>query len=318
MTLADEDKKHDEEKLKEEEEPDIIIVVPNPDDGNNNNNNTSNNSDNSNNNNECCNNSSTTCCSISITTLVGVTLITAAAMALSIASVTTCEFVRVRNNGPWIGLLGYGIPTTIHNDDDVYHNYGNSNTQIQGECSVDYWDVYSSYDYNDYYYAPDLEDGAGLTARIFGVVAALMGVMIFVSTIVMSTCSCSCCAPNYMWRAIAISSFFNTIFQGLTFVIYANEACVDEHYYGYNYFEDFPNYNLDDYWYDYYNYCANHHDDLQHKEDDHSHHFDRNQRKLQVLNTPSLSPTTAISTTAPTPSVQITPAPSVLNTSMPT
>ena len=211
-----------------------------------------------------------------------ITLITFA-MVLSIITVVTCQFVKIKN-GPWIGLSGLGM-----------------RTWYKGECTLDFWETYSDGDEE-----PNLEDDAGLTARVFGIFAALFGFIIFVFSIVSIFVY-----PRWMWFTISISTIVNCLFQGLTFTIYESEACVDS-FYGYDSYY-YPPYYYNDDWYQFgedcgysYGYDTNGNSN----NDNSNEHVDAyeensNQRQLQpsdVTDIPSLSPIVSNSTLTSTPS----------------
>jgi len=75
---------------------------------------------------------------------------------LSIVAVSTCQFLKIKNDGLWFGLLGWG--------------------QTDDQCRVDFQD----WRCEEY----DLEDDFGLAARIFGIIAAVVGLTIAVWTII--------------------------------------------------------------------------------------------------------------------------------------
>ena len=134
---------------------------------------------------------------------------------LSIVAVSTCQFMRIKNNGPWFGLLGWG--------------------QTDYQCRVEFQD----WRCEEY----DLEDDFGLAARIFGIIAAVVGLTIAVWTIISIFLF-----PRWMKILLTTFSFSNVLFQGLVFLVYEGEVCQEEklEYCPYNWYYD-----------DYYNrYCS--------------------------------------------------------------
>ena len=123
---------------------------------------------------------------------------------LSIVAVSTCQFLKIKNDSPWFGLLGWGR----HQWDD--------------QCSVDFQD----WRCEEY----DLEDDFGLAARIFGVIAAVVGFTIAVWTIISIFFF-----PRWMKVFLTTFSFSNVLFQGLVFLVYGGEVCQQEKYCSYNY-----------------------------------------------------------------------------------
>ena len=154
---------------------------------------------------------------INIVIRILVNILAIAGSVLSIFAVSTCRFMKIKNDSPWFGLLGWGR----HQWDD--------------QCRVDfqYWRC------EEY----DLEDDFGLAARIFGIIAAVVGLTIAVWTIIsIST------FPRRMKVVLTTSSFSNVLFQGLVFLVYGGEVCQEEklEYCPYDWYYD-----------DYYNrYCS--------------------------------------------------------------
>jgi len=136
---------------------------------------------------------------------------------LSIVAVSTCQFLKIKNDSPWFGLLGWG------------------RHQWEDQCRVDfqYWRC------EEY----DLEDDFGLAARIFGIIAAVVGLTIAVWTIISIFLF-----PRWMKILLTTFSFSNVLFQGLVFLVYGGEVCQEEklEYCPYDWYYD-----------DYYNrYCS--------------------------------------------------------------
>jgi len=164
----------------------------------------------------CCGPSSGCCNSYLIYTIL-VNILAIISAVLSIVAVSTCQFLKIKNDSPWFGLLGWGR----HQWDD--------------QCSVDFQD----WRCEEY----DLEDDFGLAARIFGVIAAVVGFTIAVWTIISIFFF-----PRWMKVFLTTFSFSNVLFQGLVFLVYGGEVCQEEklEYCGYNWYYD-----------DYYNqYCS--------------------------------------------------------------
>ena len=132
------------------------------------------------------------------------------ALILSVISVTTCKFVKVKD-GPWVSLIaGWG-----------HYKWGDS-------CDYSFWQEYSDGP------EPNLEESIAYVTMSFGLIASCLGVIVLcfiVASIFV--------LPRWMRFLIPSLAFVTTICQSLTFLIFETEACTDEH-------ESF----YDDDWYD--------------------------------------------------------------------
>ena len=144
---------------------------------------------------------------INIVIRILVNILAIAGSVLSIFAVSTCRFMKIKNDSPWFGLLGWG------------------RHQWEKECKVHFQDPRCE----EY----DLEDYFEVAARIFGIIAAVVGLTIAVWTnISIST------FPRRMKVVLTTSSFSNVLFQGLVFLIYGGEVCQEDKYCSYNHDKD--------------------------------------------------------------------------------
>ena len=123
------------------------------------------------------------------------------ALIASVVSVATCQFVKVKDGGPYLSLIaGWG---------------GNS---WDGSCSYDFWQYYSDG------LEPDLEEDIALAAMAFGLIAACFGAILF--SIVIASIFIF---PKWMRFAVPSLAFVTTICQSMVFLLFASEPCTKDH-----------------------------------------------------------------------------------------